>query len=378
MVLAKHRNTYVTVDLQAIRNNIKHKLEQMNPNQELYAVVKADAYGHGMIPVAKAALEAGASGFCVAVLDEGLALRQAGFTQPILILGVSRPEDAALLAQNNLSTTVPHLEWLQAAVVHLQSENVSTPLLVHIALDTGMGRIGLRSGEQFVAMEDYIHQHRAVLVLEGAFTHFAKADSIDKEHVKGQVETFKHLLTFFKERPRKVHCSNSAWAIWHQLGFSPIIRYGIGMYGVNPSNGELALPESENLQAALRWDTEIVQVKLLPKGATISYGATYSCPQDEWIATLPIGYADGWLRSYHKLSVLVEGIPCPIVGRVCMDQCMIRLPKEFPLGTKVTLIGSNGGKEITAEDVSQASESIGYEVLCLIGERVPRIYLNES
>ncbi|MCQ9210172.1 alanine racemase [Granulicatella seriolae] len=378
MVVAKHRNTYVTVDLQVIRDNIKHKIAQMNPDQELYAVVKANAYGHGMIPVAKAALEAGASGFCVAVLDEGLALRQAGFTQPILILGASRPEDAALLAQNTLSATVPHLKWLQEAVDHLTVEKVTEPLLIHIALDTGMGRIGLRSGDQVVEMEDYISRHQDILALEGVFTHFAKADSADQEHVKGQVETFKQLLTFFKQMPKQVHCSNSAWAIWHELGFSPIVRYGIGIYGINPSNGELALPESEHLKPALRWDTEMVQVKLLPKGATISYGATYTCPQDEWIATLPVGYADGWLRSYHKLSVLVEGILCPIVGRVCMDQCMIRLPKEFPVGTKVTLIGTNGDKEITAEDVSQSSESIGYEVLCLIGERVPRVYINES
>ena len=177
-----------------------------------------------------------------------------------------------------------------------------------------------------------------------------------------------------EQRPTYVHCSNSAAAIWHEGLTTNVIRWGIGLYGLNPSNGGLRLPDTLTLEEALTWETEIVFVKQLHAGDTISYGATYTCSEDEWIATLPVGYADGYLRAYAPGEVIVSGVRCPIVGRVCMDQCMIRLPYEMPVGTKVTLLGKNGNECITAEELSHRSHTISYESLCLISDRVPRSY----
>ena len=378
MTVGHHRNTVATIDLAAIRHNVAHKKHQLEEHQELYAVVKANGYGHGMVPVAKAAKQAGATGFCVAILDEALELRRAGFEEPIIVLGVSKPEDIGLFIRYQIRATVPSTEWFKAALEVMRQQAIRGKLFVHVKLDTGMGRIGIRELTEVHAMDALLQAQKGRVVFEGVFTHFAKADSPDTAHANQQLNRFVQLIQAFDEMPRYVHCANSAWAIWHELNMTEIVRYGVAMYGIDPSNGDWAIPEPEDLKPALRLDTEIVHVKQLHKGDTVSYGATYVCQEDEWIATLPVGYADGWLRSYKGVAPLVEGRPCPIVGRICMDQYMIRLPYRLPVGTKVTLIGTNGHETITAEQVSRVGDSIGYEVVCLIGERVPRLYVNEE
>ena len=179
-----------------------------------------------------------------------------------------------------------------------------------------------------------------------------------------------------EERPPHIHCSNSAYAIWHSAGDSDIIRYGIGLYGINPSNGDLCIEDEEHLNPALQWETEMVKVKKLEIGDTVSYGATYTAREPQWVATLPVGYADGYIRAYNKGEVIVEGVRCPIIGRVCMDQCMIRLPHEYPVGTKVTLLGKNKEEEITAIELAKRADTIAYEVICMISDRVKREYIN--
>ena len=350
MLEAIHRNTRVVVDLSIVKQNIKKQLAKLSPSQELYAVVKANAYGHGMIPVAKAAVEAGATGFCVANVDEGLGLRQAGFTQPILILGLSRVEDAA--------------QYLN-----------DTPLKVHIAVDSGMGRIGVVNEGELAAVEAVLKSRP--FEFEGIFTHFATADEADTTQLTKQIEKFHRLVDELSVKPAHVHYSNTAYALWHGAGDSAIVRYGIGIYGINPSNGDLALKDEAALTPTLRWETEMVKVKKLEAGDTVSYGATYTADEPQWVATLPVGYADGFIRAYNKGDVLVDGVRCPIVGRICMDQCMIRLPNEFPVGTTVTLLGKDGDEEITAIELAKRSETIAYEVLCIISDRVKRVYIND-
>ena len=377
MKSAVHRNTVIKVNTKAIEENVANRVALLEPQQDLFAVVKANGYGHGAIEVATAAKAGGATGFCVAILDEALELRQAGFTEPILVLGISRTEDAVILAENNISVTISSVEWLlEAAKVIRESGKILPLLKLHLALDTGMGRIGIRNKRGVGLVEKFIMDHSELFVLEGVFTHFAKADAPDTEHVEAQLEKFEELVDSFSELPRYVHCSNSAWALWHRPELSSIVRYGVAMYGINPSNGDLDLPV--DLTPALSLETEMVYVKQLRQGDTISYGATYTCQGDEWIATLPIGYADGWLRSYHTLDVLVDGKRCPVAGRICMDQMMIRLPEYYPAGTKVTLIGKSGSDRITAEEVSYHGDTIGYEVVCLLSDRIPREYIEES
>lgn len=370
MFPAIHRNTRVIVHLNAIKQNIK-AVKDHYPNTDIFAVVKANAYGHGMIEVAKAAHEEGVAGFCVALLDEAIQLRQEGFQEPILILGISRLEDVPILCDYRISTTVSSLDWLEKAQTLIPD---GKQLIVHLAIDTGMGRIGVQTPEQVQEIEQFLREYDAQFIFEGIFTHFATADEADTSQFEHQLIAFNECVEALEQRPTYVHCSNSAAAIWHERLTTNVIRWGIGLYGLNPSNGGLRLPDTLTLEEALTWETEIVFVKQLHTGDTISYGATYTCSEDEWIATLPVGYADGYLRAYAPGEVIVSGVRCPIVGRVCMDQCMIRLPYEMPVGTKVTLLGKNGNECINAEELSHRSHTISYESLCLISDRVPRSY----
>ena len=233
MLEAIHRNTRVVVDLSIIKQNISKLKSKLNPSKQVYAVVKANAYGHGMIPVAKAALEAGVQGFCVANVDEALALREAEIMEPVLILGLSRVEDAPLLASNHITAAVDSVEWLLQAAPLLKE----IPLKVHVAVDSGMGRIGVVNEKELTEVEAVLRN--GPFEFEGMFTHFATADEEDTAHLTKQEEKFNGMIGELEERPPHIHCSNSAYAIWHSAGDSDIIRYGIGLYGINPSNGDL-------------------------------------------------------------------------------------------------------------------------------------------
>jgi alanine racemase len=372
MVVSIHRPTKAIIDLKAIKENVKNEVARLPEATDLFAVVKANGYGHGAVETAKAALQGGATGFCVATIDEGIELREAGFKEPILLLGIVSVTDSTLLSQYNLSFPVSTIEWLQEALTFLQEHSVTQPLRVHLKVDTGMGRIGFISNEELLAAVAFLQEHHATFEWEGIFTHFATADQTDDTYWQEQNQRFQETVASLPELPRYVHAGNSATALWHAEGIGNMVRYGIAMYGLNPSG--TALPETYPLQPALSLISELVQVKLLEKGAGIGYGETYITPQAEWIGTVPIGYADGWLRKMQGFSVLVAGEYCEIVGRVCMDQLMIRLPKEFPTGTKVTLIGNDQDQVITMQDVAEQLDTIHYEVACTLSARVPREY----
>ncbi|ANK62324.1 alanine racemase [Loigolactobacillus backii] len=369
MVIGTHRPTKLVIDRQAIKTNIRQEMKRLNDDTEIWAVVKANGYGHGMVEVATVAQAAGATGFCVAILDEALALRAAGFTEPILVLGITEPQAAELAASQQISLTVGSLAWLETAATELHQ----TVLQVHFALDTGMGRIGFQTPAQLQAAEAYITEH-SKFNLAGIFTHFATADEADTAYFEGQVKKFNTLMASLKERPHYVHVSNSATSLWHAACNGNVIRFGVAMYGLNPSGGELRPPYS--LQPALRLESTLNFVKQVHAGDGISYGATYKATKDEWIGTIPIGYADGWPRRMQGFHVLINGEYCEIVGRVCMDQLMVRLPKELAVGTKVTLVGQNGLHAITLQDVATYAETIHYEIACGFATRVPRTYQN--
>lgn len=364
------RPTTVEINENAIFDNVSQEIQRLDQGTVLFAVVKANAYGHGVLEVARVCRLAGAQGFCVATLDEGLELREAGFTEPILVLGILPPEYAALAATQHISLTVGSYDWLEAATTYL--ETVTWPLTVHLAVDSGMGRIGFVDPQQLKQAEHYLATHDH-FQFEGIFTHFATADDPDTTYFHQQVAQFKKMLAVLSKRPRYVHVSNSATSLWHSECNGNMVRFGIALYGLNPSGTAIATtPYTLTPAASLR--SQLVFVKQVPAGTAISYGATYKTSTSEWIGTVPIGYADGWLRRLSGMQVLINGQRCPIVGRVCMDQVMVRLPEALPVGTTVTLVGKDGDDEITWQEVADYAHTIHYEILCNLTDRLPRMY----
>ncbi|WP_445490566.1 alanine racemase [Niallia sp. 03133] len=363
-----YRDTWVEVDLDCIKENISRLKKRLKPETKLIAVVKANGYGHGALKIAETALCSGADYLAVAFMDEAIYLRENGIATPILVLGASRYSDVKKAVQYNVALTVFQLEWLRNAQPFLEGSSIK----IHLKLDTGMGRIGVRSKKEILEIEEFLNENKNIL-LEGIFTHFATADELESEYLEKQINRFKELLAFFSTSPAMIHCSNSAASLLYpDLQFNAV-RMGISMYGLTPSvEIESSLPYP--LKEAFSLHTKVVQVKQLEKGDKVSYGATYEAAEEEWVGTLPIGYADGWLRKLTGQEVLVNGKRAPIIGRVCMDQCMIKLPGYIEPGAKVTLIGRQNSEVISVNDIAAKLETINYEVTCTISNRVPRIY----
>jgi alanine racemase len=364
-----YRDTWAEIDLDCISENVSEIKKLLSKEVEMIAVVKANAYGHGDVHVSQTALQAGASYLAVAFMDEALALRNKGITAPILVLGASRAEDVHIAAQHQITLTVFQKEWIQKAKQHL---NENDTLSVHIKLDTGMGRIGIRSKEELKSIEQILREDQRFF-LEGIFTHFSTADELDTAYFEKQLHIFQEMLSALTERPKYVHCSNSAAALRFPQAYFNAVRVGIAMYGLTPSpemEQEIRIP----LKEAFSLRSRLVHVKRLEKGAKVSYGATYETTEDQWIGTIPIGYADGWIRKLQGQEVIADGKRVPIVGRVCMDQCMVRLPENLPVGTTVTLIGRGDGQFISVNEIAKKLETINYEVPCIIAGRVPRLY----
>ncbi|MCQ6268335.1 alanine racemase [Fictibacillus sp. WQ 8-8] len=368
-----YRDTWAEVDLSSIKENIRSFRGLLPDRTEIMAVVKADGYGHGALPVAKTALEAGATYLAVALLDEALSLRKQGIQAPILVLGRTRPVDAALAAENDISLTVFQADWVDEASVYLQGEK---RVNLHLKIDTGMGRIGTREAEETKNLALKIEEVPQ-FCLEGVFTHFATADELESDLVDKQFERFARSLEWIRETgaaPLFIHCGNSAASLRFPDRVFNIARIGISMYGLAPSEevkSVLPIP----LKEAFSLHTRLVHVKKVQRGDTVSYGATYTAKEEEWIGTLPIGYADGWMRRYaEKGHALAGGRKVPFAGRICMDQCMIRLPHEMKVGDLVTLIGCQGDEKISIDDLAAQIGTINYEIPCLITSRVPRVY----
>lgn len=372
MIVGKNRATKLVVDLHALQQNIKNEKKLLQSQTEIFAVVKANGYGHGLIEVAKAAVGAGATGLCVAILDEALALREAAIIVPILVLGITETANAKLAQENNISLTVGSLEWLHQYQQINGDATAQENLKVHLVVDTGMGRIGFRDVDQLA--QAVLLVRNAPFEFEGIFTHFATADETDDSYFKQQLNTW-HLLTDqIDKMPRYVHVANSATSLWHLPVTGNMIRLGITMYGLNPAGTAIAAPFA--LQPVLRLESHLNFVKQIKAGSFVSYGATYQASSDEWIGTIPIGYADGYPRRMQGFHVLINGQFCEIVGRVCMDQMMIKLPAKLSVGTRVTLIGQQNGQQISCDDVAQYAETINYEILTSMAPRLQREYLN--
>lgn len=366
MISSPHRPTVVRVDLEAIKANLESVKESLKPGVKTFAVVKANAYGHGATEVSRH-IESLVDAFCVSNLDEALELRQAGISCPILVLGVVMPEAVALAIEYDITLTVTSLDWLAFA---LKQEVSLADLTVHLKVDSGMGRLGFRSSRDVNQALRLLGESGARV--EGIFTHFATADEAETTHFEKQLATFKDLLENLDWVPEIVHASNSATTLWHRDAIFNAVREGIVLYGLNPSGTVLSEPFP--LQAALTLESSLIHVKKIGQGDSVGYGATYQAFGEEWVGTVPIGYADGWTRDTQGFHVLVEGEPCEIIGRISMDQLTIRLPRAYPLGTPVTLIGVSGEESISVTDVASYRGTINYEVVCLLSDRIPRVY----
>ena len=375
MVPGIHRPAAVYVDLAAIRQNIKEEIKHLRPEQKLFAVVKANAYGHGAVCVAQEAVKVGVSGFCVAILDEALELRRAGIIQPILVLGVTPVKYALLAAVNGISLTVPDLKWLQEAEPELSQNHLQ--LKIHLAVDSGMGRIGFSEDEEFLAANNFLLNNPNFNV-EGMFTHFASADSSDDTYFQSQVDRFDHFKSLLKLKPRWIHVDNTAASVFDKKVHSDLVRFGIGIYGLNPSSNPVSpdLKTVIKLKPALSFVSELVQVHTIHKGQGVGYGSTYIADKDQIIGTVPVGYADGFIRKFQGFKLKVGSEYCPIVGRVCMDQLMVQLPYEMPVGTKVVLISNDPDAPNSIKKAADYVDTIHYEVACLLDDRLPRKYYN--
>ncbi|MFT4417105.1 alanine racemase [Fredinandcohnia humi] len=368
-----YRDTWVEIDLDCIYQNVANMKSYLPNRVEVMAVVKANAYGHGDVEVAKTALEAGATYLAVAFLDEAISLRRGGIEAPILVLGASRPSDVVVAAENNIALTVFNKEWL-AEAQQLYKGNKS--VLFHLKLDTGMGRLGVKDKAELLSILEAI-DHYPYFELEGVFTHFATADEIDTSYFEEQYHSFLQMLEWMPLKPKMIHCGNSATGLRFPDMVFNAVRLGIGMYGMTPSL-EIKDQLPYELHEAFSFHSRLVHVKQIAKGEKVSYGATFTADEDMWVGTVPVGYADGWIRKLQDTYVLVEGERCQIIGRVCMDQFMVRLPRKIPTGTKVTLIGGQNDEYIHVDDIAKSLDTINYEITCTISFRVPRIFLKNK
>jgi alanine racemase len=372
------RDTVIEVNLDAIVHNVRQFRQHLPAGTEIMAVVKANAYGHGAVQVARAALEAGASQLGVAFVDEGIELRQAGITAPILILGFTPEYAIADALKNGLAMTVYSEESLNA--IEQEAARLETKARIHVKVDTGMGRLGLFPEEAYTFVQKALRF--AHIQMDGLFTHYATADEEDKTYALQQERQFARLVDRLARDGIEipfVHIANSAGALELPDRVYRMARIGISLYGLYPSaevNHQVV-----RLKPALTLKTKIVELKRPPAGFGISYGKTYTVSGNEWIAVVSIGYADGVNRHLsNRGHALVRGKKVPIVGRVCMDQMMLNVTEAMPvkLGDEVVIYGEQQGEAITVDEVAKQLGTINYEVTCMLSHRIPRLYLKNG
>ncbi|MCY0089873.1 MULTISPECIES: alanine racemase [Bacillus amyloliquefaciens group] len=376
------REVWIEVDLDAIKKNVRAIRRHIPNTSKIMAVVKANAYGHGSVEVARQALESGASELAVASVEEGIVLRRAGITAPILVLGFTALSCVKKSAVWNITLSAFQVSWIKKANRILEKEADSKPLSIHINVDTGMGRLGVRTEEDLLAVVKAL-KSSTYLSWDGIFTHFSTADEPDTELTMLQHEKFISFLSFLKNQDitlPTVHMCNTAAAIAFPEFSADMIRLGIGLYGLYPSASikELNLVD---LTPALSLKARIAYVKaMVTDPRTVSYGATYIAEPGEIIATIPIGYADGYSRALSNRGfILHRGRRVPVAGRVTMDMIMVSLGEnEGKQGEEVVIYGKQQGAEISVDEIAEMLGTISYEVLSVLSRRVPRFYFRDG
>ncbi len=366
----------VEIDLAALASNARQLKQALGPTVALMAVVKANAYGHGAVPVAQTALASGAAMLAVANLAEALELRQAGIAAPILVL--SYLPAAAIAQAIAADITVSLYDWDLAQQYRAAARTAGGRLKAHLKVDSGMGRLGL-APPAAAALCEALRADTAIS-LEGIYTHFSAADE-DPLYTAEQLRRFQAVLERLHAsayRFKYIHAANSAAALGYPASHFNLARIGLALYGLNPSPQQQRLPA---LQPVMAWKTTVIQLKTLPAGSPVGYGNAYRTSGSERIATLPVGYADGLRRAPQTWrAVLLRGQRAPIVGRVSMEKTTINVSHipEARLGDEVVLLGQQGADTISADEVADWIGSINYEALTSIAPRAPRIFLNAA
>lgn len=369
------RPTWAEVDTGALAWNVRALASLVPRGTDLMAIVKANGYGHGAIPVARTMLAHGAQSLGVATLDEAIELREAGFVAPILVLGWTPPEEAAAVVQYGVAQTVTSLD--AAETLAREARRRDRRARIHVKIDTGMGRLGFPAGGEKTREAVARMLKEPSLEVKGIYTHFAVADE-DPEYTNLQLSRFRAVLADLARRGLPLptrHAANSAALLGFPESHLDLVRPGISLYGYDPAPGVI---RPITLKPALTWKTRVAHVKTLPAGSSVSYGRTYVTSGPERVATLPVGYADGYSRALsNKGEVLIHGRRARILGRVCMDQIIVSVEHipDVAVGDEVVLLGAQGEEAITADEMAAWLGTISYEVLTTIGSRVPRVYV---
>ncbi len=369
------RPTFAEIDLTAIAQNIQAIKKRVHPAQVM-AVVKADAYGHGAIPVAKVALESGATCLGVALVEEAIALRNYGFLEPILVFSGACDDQLIDFFNYDLEATV-YTRQLADSLSNL-AKHFQKSICIHIKIDTGMGRVGIL-WENAINFIEYLARLDGIQ-LQGVYTHFATADEQDKSYARLQFDRFKNILKLIAEKnihiPLK-HAANSGAILDMPETYLDMVRAGVMMYGYYPSSDTT---ESISINPAMTLKSRVTFIKQVPQNFSVSYGRKFITSQPTRIATIPLGYADGYNRLLtNKALVTIKGKKFPLVGRVCMDLVMVDIGTEdnIQIGDEVIVFGRQEDNALTVKEICQLIDTIPYEVTCWVSKRVPRVYLKK-
>ena len=379
--LESYQRVWAEVDLDAIWENMVHMKENIAENTKILAVIKTDGYGHGGVPIAKMLEQLDFMfGYAAATYEEAHVLREAGVKKPILILGYTFPYCYEELIREEIRPAVYRRDTVEELAA--AAAKVGKKAKVHIKVDTGMGRIGITPDEEGLEFVRFLIEHPE-LEVEGIFTHFAKSDEADKTSANHQLELFQNFIDKIQTElgitiPVK-HCSNSAAILEMPQANMDMVRAGITTYGLYPS--EEVSKDIVPLRAAMSLYSHIVYCKTIHAGQSVGYGGLFTAQKDTRVATIPVGYGDGYPRSLSGRGyVLIHGKRAPILGRVCMDQFMVDISEipEAMDGDKVTLLGMDGTERITAEELGELSGRFNYEFVCDLGKRIPRVYIQHG
>lgn len=377
--MKEYERVYARIDLDAIIHNVTNVRKKLSSNSTLMPIVKADGYGHGAIPISKELVEMGIERFAVATIEEAISLRKNGIDKKILILGYTPEAMADKLVEYDLIQTIYSLKTAKK-LSDIACEN-NKKVNIHIKLDTGMGRIGFVPNDESISMIKSIYDLPNILV-EGIYTHLSKADEKDKTFTNNQLDKFNNFIDELENVGIHIpikHVANSAGIIDVEGAHKDLVRLGISLYGLYPSDH--VNKENVKLEPVLSLISYIIHIKEVKEGTPIGYGGTYITERKSVIATIPVGYGDGYDRLLSSRGrVLIGGRYANIIGRICMDQFMVDITDipDVKVLDEVVLIGKQGHNEITADDIAKIKGTINYEVVCQLGKRIPRVYYKNN
>ncbi len=379
------KRAWAEINLDLLKNNIESIRSYVSENTKILGVVKADAYGHGYLEVARTLLSGGADALAVACLDEAIQLRRCNINCPLLILGNSFKDEAENLVKYDVTPAC--FEYSLAKELSETAKRLNKTAKIHIKIDTGMGRIGYRYADDSDVNKNTIDEILKIASLEnieidGIFTHFSVADDDDDEYTSLQFSRFCEICDILKSKGLNIplrHCANSAALIRFPHMHLDMVRPGIILYGLSPSG--FVDSSVLNLKAAMTFKAKITNIKEIETGASVGYGRRYISKEKRKIATIPVGYADGYSRLLSNKAEIIAGETlCPVVGNICMDQCMIDVTNvnNISIGDEVILFGKGDNIELPVESLAEKMGTINYEILCMVGKRIPRIYIKDG